>query len=172
MNLNKVFLIGRVTADIQLRATPGGQNVAAFSIATNRTWTDKMGKRQEDTEFHNLVVWGRQAEIANQFLNKGGMVLVEGRLQTRSWQDKQGQQRKTTEIVVERLQLGPRSGGGAGGSTAGSSGARPAAPADDDGGWGTAPTAATVSTAALPDDEIPIINIDDDEAPGSNEIPF
>jgi len=111
MNLNKVFLLGRVTADPQLRTTPSGQKVTGFSIATNRVWTDKNGAKQEEAEFHNVVVWGRQAEVATQFLVKGSLVLIEGRMQTRSWQDKQGQDRKTTEIVAERLQLGPRPGG-------------------------------------------------------------
>jgi len=108
MNLNKVFVLGRLTADPQLRQTTTGQNVGSFSIATNRVWNDKAGQRQESTEFHNIVVWGRQAEIASQYLRKGGLVLIEGRLQTRSWEDKQGQKRYTTEIVAERLQLGPR----------------------------------------------------------------
>ncbi|KKQ23064.1 MAG: Single-stranded DNA-binding protein [Candidatus Wolfebacteria bacterium GW2011_GWC1_37_10] len=112
MNLNKVFILGRLTSDPQLRTTPTGQSVATFSIATNRVWTDKSGNRQDDTEFHNVVAWGRQAEIVNQFLSKGGLVLVEGRLKTRSWQDSQGQNRKTTEVICERLQLGPRSTGG------------------------------------------------------------
>lgn len=108
MNLNKVLLIGRLTQDPQLRSTPSGQQVATLSIATNRTWNDKAGARQEATEYHTVIVWGRQAEIASQFLKKGSTVYIEGRLQTRSWQDKQGQTRKTTEIVAERLQLGPR----------------------------------------------------------------
>ncbi len=113
MNLNKVFILGRLTADPQLRSTPGGQQVASFGVATNRVWSDKNGQKQEAAEFHNIVVWGRQAEVASKFLSKGGLVLVEGRMQTRSWQDKQGQPRKTTEIIAERLQLGPRPGGGA-----------------------------------------------------------
>lgn len=108
MNLNKVFILGRVTADVQLRTTPTGAQVSSFSVATNRVWTDKSGNKQEEVEFHNVVVWGRQAEIASQFLVKGSLVLVEGRLRTRAWQDKQGQNRKTTEIICERLQLGPR----------------------------------------------------------------
>ena len=115
MNLNKVFIIGRLTADPQLRSTPSGQSVATFSLATNRTWMGKDGQRKEESQFHNIVAWGRQAEVANQFLKKGSMALVEGRLQTRAWQDNQGQNRKTTEIICERLQLGPRAGGGFGG---------------------------------------------------------
>jgi len=108
MNLNKVFILGRLTADPQLRATPTGTPVGSFSIATNRVWNDKNGMKQEETEYHNVVVWGRQAEIANQFLRKGSLVLIEGRLRTRTWQDKQGQNRRTTEIICERLQLGPK----------------------------------------------------------------
>ncbi len=109
MNLNKVFILGRVTADPQVRSTPTGQQVANFSIATNRVWNDRSGSRQEETEYHNVVVWGRQAEIASQFLSKGSLILVEGRLKTRSWENQQGQKQKTTEIICERLQLGPRS---------------------------------------------------------------
>lgn len=108
MNLNKVFILGRLTADPQLRNTTTGQQVASFSLATNRVWTDKAGQKKEEVEFHNIVVWGRQAEIAGKFLTKGALALIEGRLQTRSWEGKDGQSRKTTEIVADRIQLGPR----------------------------------------------------------------
>lgn len=112
MNLNKVFILGRLTADPQLRTTPSGQSVVSFGVATNRVWTDKSGAKQKDVEFHNIVAWGRQAEIINQFLLKGGLVFIEGRLQTRAWQDQQGQSKKTTEIICEKMQLGPRQGEG------------------------------------------------------------
>ncbi|MEK7635560.1 MAG: single-stranded DNA-binding protein [Patescibacteria group bacterium] len=112
MNLNKVFILGRLTADPQLRTTPSGQSVASFGVATNRVWTDKSGAKQQGVEYHNIVAWGRQAEIINQFLSKGGLVFIEGRLQTRTWQDQQGQSRKTTEIICEKMQLGPRQGDG------------------------------------------------------------
>jgi len=108
MDLNKVFILGRLTADPSLRTTSSGTPVGSFSVATNRVWNDKNGMKQEEAEYHNVVVWGRQAEIANQFLKKGGLVLIEGRLRTRTWQDKQGQNRRTTEIICERLQLGPK----------------------------------------------------------------
>lgn len=108
MNLNKVMLIGRLTGDPQLRTTPSGQQVATFSIATNRAWTDKSGAKKEDVQFHNIVIWGRLAEIAGRFLMKGGSVLIEGRLQNRDWTDKEGHKRRTTEIVAESMQLGPR----------------------------------------------------------------
>ncbi len=91
-----------------MRTTPSGQQVATFSLATNRAWNDKSGGKKEDVQFHNIVVWGRLAEIAGRFLMKGGVVLIEGRLQNREWTDKQGQKRRTTEIVAESLQLGPR----------------------------------------------------------------
>ncbi len=108
MNLNKVFLLGRLTADPISRTTPSGQQVATFSIATNRVWYDKTSGKKEDVQFHNIVVWGRQADVAQRFLTKGGVVFIEGRLQTRAWDDKAGQKRRTTEIIAESLQLGPR----------------------------------------------------------------
>lgn len=110
MNLNKVILIGRLTADPQLRTTPAGHSVTTVSIATNRIWTNKAGERQQDVQYHNVVIWGRQAEIVNQFLKKGSLAMVEGRLQTRTWADNQGQNRRTTEVVCERIQFGPRGG--------------------------------------------------------------
>ena len=108
MNLNKVFLIGRLTIDPEIRTIPSGDKVTSFGVATNRTWTDKAGNKKESPEFHNVVLWGRQAEIVAQFLTKGSMILVEGRLKTRTWQNQQGQTMRTTEIIGERIQLGPR----------------------------------------------------------------
>jgi len=108
MNLNKVFILGRLTGDPQLRSTANGTQVASFSVATNRVWNDPSGAKKEAVEFHNVVVWGRQAEVASRFLVKGSLVLIEGRLQTREWEGKDGQKRRTTEIVCERMQLGPR----------------------------------------------------------------
>jgi len=108
MNLNKAFILGRLTADPRLRSTPSGQQVGSFSVATNRVWFDKKGVRQDETDYHNIVVWGRQAEVASQFLVKGSLVLIEGRIRTRTWQNKEGQNQKITEIICERMQLGPR----------------------------------------------------------------
>ena len=119
MNLNKVFIIGRMTVKPELKTTQSGYSVSSFGVATNRVWKDKAGAKQEETEFHNVVVWGRQAEVAVQFLDKGSIVMIEGLLRTRSWQDREGQQRKTTEIVCERLQLGPRPSGAGGGDRIG-----------------------------------------------------
>ncbi|MCD6550241.1 single-stranded DNA-binding protein [bacterium] len=110
MYLNKVFLVGRLTADPILRTTPSGQPVCSIRLATNRVWIDKQtGQKQEETQYHNVVLWGRLAEIGSQFLSKGSLALIEGRLQTRSWQDASGNNQYRTEIVAERMQLGPRS---------------------------------------------------------------
>lgn len=111
MNLNKAFILGNLTNDPELRQTPSGQTVCSFGIATNRFFTDSLGQKQKQAEFHNIVAWGRQAEIIHQYLKKGGLALIEGRLQTRSWVDQQGMKHWKTEIIAERIQLGPRSGG-------------------------------------------------------------
>ncbi len=161
MDLNKVIIVGRVTADPQLRSTPGGQSVTTIGVATNRAWTDKSGAKQEETEFHNVVLWGRQAEVAAQYLTKGATVLIEGRMRTRSWTDKNGQQRRTTEIMSERMQLGPRPmGGGQGGGFKGKGGGTEAGNADKD---AVAPPAAA--------EEIPSINLDEEEIK-TEDIPF
>jgi single-strand DNA-binding protein len=109
MDLNKVFLIGRLTKNPELRTTTTGQNVASFGLATNRFWTDRNGQKQKSAEFHNIVLWGRLAELAQKWLQKGSLAFIEGRLQTRNWQDPQGAKHYRTEVVAERLQLGPRS---------------------------------------------------------------
>lgn len=109
MNLNKVILIGRLTRDPETRALPSGQSVTSFGMATDRFFTNSSGEKKQQTEFHNIVTFGRLAEIASQYLNKGSLVLIEGRLQTRKWQDSAGNQRFRTEIIGERLQLGPKS---------------------------------------------------------------
>ncbi|MBI2610171.1 single-stranded DNA-binding protein [Candidatus Giovannonibacteria bacterium] len=111
MNLNKVFLIGNLTRDPEMRSLPSGQPVTTFGIATNRTWTSN-GKKESRAEFHNIVMFGRLAEIASQYLNKGKMVFIEGRMQTRSWDGKDGTKKNRTEIVAEAMQLGPRGGDG------------------------------------------------------------
>jgi single-strand DNA-binding protein len=116
MNLNKAFVMGNLTRDPELRQTPSGQAVCSFGVATNRFYTDGSGQKQKQAEFHNIVAWGKQAEIVNQYLKKGSLIFVEGRLQTRNWQDPQGGKHYRTEIIAERVQLGPRLQGGAMGS--------------------------------------------------------
>ncbi len=152
MNVNKVILVGRLTRDPDIRTTPSGQTVATLGMATNNYWTDKGGQRQERTEFHTVVLWGRVAEIAGQYLTKGQEAYIEGRLQTRSYTDKQGQERKVTEIVGETMQLGQRSQGGSQG-----------------GGYqgGGRPTTQATTQAATPkpiEEEIPTINLDDEKS--------
>ena len=108
MNLNKVYLIGRLASDPEFRTTPTGQEVASLRMVTNRIWNGQDGQRNESSEFHNVVVWGRLAQIANQYLNKGSMLMIEGRLQTHSWEGQDGVKRYKTEVVAESLQLGPK----------------------------------------------------------------
>ena len=103
--VNKVILVGNLGANPELRYTQGQQAVANLRIATTEKWTDKSGQKQEATEWHRVVVWGRQAEICGQYLTKGRQVYIEGRIRTRQWQDQQGQKRYTTEIVAQNVQM-------------------------------------------------------------------
>jgi len=126
MYLNKVFLYGNLTRDPELKALPSGQQLASFGLATNRTYKDKTGAKQEATEFHNIVAFGRSAELVAQYMKKGKPLFVEGRIQTRSWDDKDGKKQYRTEIVLDNFQFG------ADGTRAGSaSGAAPAAAYDE-----------------------------------------
>ena len=115
--VNKVILIGNLGRDPEVRSTPSGQTVATFSVATNRKWKDRDGNRQEQTEWHSIVCWGRQAEIAGQYLTSGKKLYVEGRLQTSSWEDRQsGEKKYRTEVICDNFQmLGGRDDGGGGG---------------------------------------------------------
>jgi len=110
MNLNKAMIIGNVVRDPEMRTTPSGQNVTSFSIATNRVWNDTNGQKQERAEFHNIVAWRRLAEISSQYLKKGAKVYIEGRLQTRSWDDPNGVKRYRTEIIAENMIMLDRAG--------------------------------------------------------------
>ena len=114
MNLNKAIIIGRLTQDPETRTLPSGQPVCSFSMATNRMWTAQDGNRKEATEYHNIVVFGKLADICSKYLNKGRLIMIEGRIQTRSWEGKDGNRRYRTEIVAENMQMGPRPGGAAG----------------------------------------------------------
>jgi single-strand DNA-binding protein len=113
MYLNKAMIYGNLTRDPEMKALPSGMSVTSFSIATNRVYNDRDGKRQEQVEYHNIVVFGKQADTAAKYLKKGSGAYVEGRLQTRSW-DKDGQKMYRTEIVADRVQFGPRGGDGGG----------------------------------------------------------
>ncbi|MEP7011724.1 MAG: single-stranded DNA-binding protein [Acidobacteriota bacterium] len=135
--VNKVILVGNLGRDPELRSTPSGQPVASFSLATTRRWRDKAGQRQEQTEWHNIVVWGKQAEIAGQYLTKGKQIFLEGRLQTRSWDDKQsGEKKYRTEIVCDNFQMLGTKGGGDGdhgGHSAGTGSSSGGVPSYDEG---------------------------------------
>lgn len=105
MSVNKVLLIGRLGNNPEIRYTPGGAAVANFNMATNESWNDKNGQKQERTEWHRVVVWGKLAQLCGEYLSKGRQVYVEGRLQTRQWQDKEGQNRYTTEVIATTIQF-------------------------------------------------------------------
>jgi single-strand DNA-binding protein len=112
MYLNKVFIIGNLTRDPELKAIPSGIKVCSFSVATNRVWKDKNGARQEAADYHNIVVFGRQAETVAQYMKKGSQVMIEGRMQTRSWDDAATNSKKyRTEVIADRVQFGSASGG-------------------------------------------------------------
>ncbi len=160
MNVNKVILVGRLTRDPEMRSTPSGQSVATIGMATNNYWTDKSGQKQERTEFHTVVLWGKLAEIAGQYLTKGQECYVEGRLQTRSYTGKDGVERKAVEIVGETMQLGSRAGQGSGMNSGGS---RPMA---------GAATTGTAAKSVPKEEEIPTINLDDDKEIKIEDVPF
>jgi single-strand DNA-binding protein len=131
MYLNKAFVIGNLTRDPEIKALPSGMKVTSFSVATNRVWM-KDGAKQESTDFHNVVVFGRQAETCAQYLRKGQNVLVEGRMQTRSWDGQDGVKRYRSEIVADRVQFGSKPAGGAAGlREEGGATAAPAASQDE-----------------------------------------
>ena len=108
MNLNKAILIGNLTRDPELRTTSSGNPVVSFGLATNRIWKGADGAQQKQVEFHNIVMFGKLAEITKQYLQKGSLAMIEGRIQTRSWEGQDGQKKYRTEIVAERMQMGPR----------------------------------------------------------------
>ncbi len=118
MYLNKAIIVGNLTRDPELKSLPSGSKVTDLGIATNRTWNDQSGQKQEATEFHNVVVFGRQAETSAQYLKKGQQVMIEGRLQTRSWDGQDGKKNYRTEIVADRVQFGSKAGGAVMGSAA------------------------------------------------------
>src|SRR3989339_1945276 len=111
MNLNKAFVLGNVTRDPEVRSMPNGNQVTNFSMATNRVWKDAQGQKKEEAEFHNIVCYGKLADISARYLNKGSLVLIEGRIKTRNWTNSQGIKQYRTEIIAESMQLGPKGAG-------------------------------------------------------------
>lgn len=116
MYINKAIIYGNLTREPELKSLPSGAQVCEFGVATNRVWKDKNGVRQESVDYHNVVVFGRQAELIKQYLHKGNGVFLEGRIQTRSWDAQDGTKRYRTEIVADRIQFGPKGGASSGGS--------------------------------------------------------
>jgi len=148
-SVNKVILVGNLGRDAELRYTPGGAAVATLNMATTEVWNDKGGQRQEKTEWHRIVLWGKTAESLSEYLTKGKQIYVEGRLQTRQWDDKDGNKRYTTEIRGDRIVL---LGGGSGGAGGGRGPAMGRGAGDDMGGHGPGPDP---SSEPLTDDDIP-----------------
>lgn len=144
MNVNKVILVGRLTRDPEVRNTPSGQTVASIGLATGRTWTDKQGQKQEKTEFHNVVMWGRTAEVAGQYLVKGQEIFVEGRLESRKYTGKDGVERKSTDVVAESFQFGSKPQGASRGNY-------------------SAPASKPAESQAQKEEQIPTINLDEEQ---------
>lgn len=164
MNVNRVILVGRLTRDPEMRTTQSGQTVATIGLATSHRWSDKGGQKQEKTEFHSIVIWGRMAEVAAQYFTKGQEAFFEGRLQTRTYTGKDGIERRITEVIAESMEFGSRPTGQGGGysregNMSASSQARPA------------PQSSNATSS--PDDDIPTINLDDEkEEIKIEDVPF
>jgi single-strand DNA-binding protein len=152
-SVNKVILVGNLGRDAELRYTPGGAAVATLNMATTEIWNDKQGQRQEKTEWHRVVLWGKSAESLTEYLTKGKQIYVEGRLQTRQWDDKDGNKRYTTEIRGDRIVLLGGGGGRGAGGGGGYGGASRGAGTDEMGGGGHG--AEAPPSEPLTDDDIP-----------------
>ncbi|HUC88780.1 MAG TPA: single-stranded DNA-binding protein [Candidatus Paceibacterota bacterium] len=151
MYLNKVFIIGNLTRDPELKAIPSGTKVCSFSVATNRVWKDKNGAKQEAADYHNIVVFGRQAETVAQYMKKGSQVMVEGRMQTRSWDDAATNTKKyRTEVIADRVQFGSNSSGGNRSSASQSQNESPKAPTEKE---------EELDTIEYPDEQINVEDI-------------
>jgi single-strand DNA-binding protein len=152
-SVNKVILVGNLGRDAELRYTPGGAAVATLNMATTEVWNDKAGQKQEKTEWHRVVLWGKSAETLSEYLTKGKQIYVEGRLQTRQWDDKEGNKRYTTEIRGDRIVLLSGGGGGMGAGRAQNRGAAAGAPPAAGGGEHMEPMGEPITE--LTDDDIP-----------------
>ncbi len=154
MYLNRVYLLGNLTKDPEVKDLPSGSSVTNFGMATNRSWSDKQGQKQETVEYHAVVAFGKPAEIIGKYLKKGSLVLIEGRIQTRSWDAQDGQKKYKTEIVVESFQLGPKNATSGGGSSS----------------YGNSRPQASQQQSS-PQEELPTVDLDEDEI-DLEEIPF
>jgi single-strand DNA-binding protein len=126
MNLNKAFVLGNVTREPEVRSLPSGQQVVSFSIATNRNYTASSGEKKEEAEFHNIVAFGKLADIVSRYVHKGSLILIEGRIRTSTWTNPQGAKQYKTEIIAELMQMGPRGAGASDNSNYGGGNKRPA----------------------------------------------
>lgn len=158
MYINKAFVYGNLTRDPEMKALPSGASVTSFAVATNRTWKDKNGAKQESVNYHNVVAFGKQAELIHQYVKKGNGIFVDGRIQTRSWDDKEGKKQYRTEIVVENFQFGPKSGGGVGADYSGGASVSASAPAKG-------------KTVAAPQEEMQTIEYPEEDI-NPDDIPF
>jgi single-strand DNA-binding protein len=148
MNVNIALIVGRLTKDPELKATPSGQSVATFGVATSQTYLDKAGQKKEQTQFHNIVVWGKPAENCKQYLVKGQIVSITGRIQTREW-EKDGQKHRITEVIAQQVQFGPKP--------------TPKSTAS------AAPASSSAATEAQ--ENVPIINVDSEQV-NPDDLPF
>ncbi|MGW8184807.1 MAG: single-stranded DNA-binding protein [Candidatus Moraniibacteriota bacterium] len=173
MNINKVTLVGRLTRDPEIRTTNTGSTVASISLATNSFWTDKNGQKQETTEFHNVVLFGKVAEIAGQYLVKGQEAFFEGRLQTRSYTGKDNIERRITEVVATEMQFGAKPQGAAQGNYgAPRANFNPSAQQAPQ-GQNQAAAAPVAAAAPIREEEIPTINLDEEqEEVKIEDVPF
>ncbi|MEO6776799.1 MAG: single-stranded DNA-binding protein [Kofleriaceae bacterium] len=156
--VNKVILVGNLGADPDMRYTPSGQGVCELRVATSESWNDKNGQRQERVEWHRIVVWGKRAEVCSKYLAKGRQVYVEGRIQTRTYDDKDGNKRYITEVIANDVQFlggGNREGGGAGGGGGGGGGKRDEGPPPSDADFGGSGSGGGGGGGGGPDDDIP-----------------
>ncbi len=163
MNFNKAFILGNVTRDPESRALPSGQQVVNFGIATNRFYTDQQGQKKQDAEFHNVVAFGKLADVASRYLTKGALVFIEGRIKTSSWDNKTtGAKQYRTEIIAETLQLGPRQMGGGAPASGAAGYQKPANPAPAN----NAPKAEEIP---IIEENAPMTNFVSQEEPGVDE---
>ena len=160
MYINKALLYGNLTRDPEMKALPSGISVVSFGVATNRTWKDKNGVKQESVDFHNVVAFAKQAELIHQYLKKGSPIFVEGRIQTRSWDDKEGKKQYRTEIVIENFQFGPKGGASSGGEYSGGASAS-----------STGASAPKAKSAAAPAPELDTIEYPEEDI-NPEDIPF
>lgn len=151
-SVNKVILIGNLGADPEVRFTGGGQSVATLRVATTERWLDKSGQKADKTEWHRVIVWGKQADLCKEYLSKGRQIYAEGRLQTREWTDKDGNKRYTTEVVAQRIQF---------------LGSAPGKQARDESAFGDTPSVSNDTATAMPG-----FAVDEPASGGDSDIPF